>query len=101
MWKNSICVDPDCTSAQRCCHMGPQGQLCFFDHEKALCAILGIRWEPGLAFSDLCDRVRQLVVSADQHDLTAALAERMKPSLRELAPTSQLASLREEAKDPE
>lgn len=79
MFRNSLCVDPECT--QDCAHRGPRGQYCFFDHEKALCALLGIDWRPAFTFEELCDRLSHRIQAADPapEALVSQIAERMQP----------------------
>lgn len=98
MWKNSLCVDPECAQANRCCHMGPHGQLCYFNREKTLCELLGLDWKPDFTFEALVDqlRLRLSARNAEVEQLTSDIARRMSP-LRDLAPpTSQLSSLDED-----
>jgi len=101
MWKNSLCIDPECTSAQRCCHMGPQGQLCYFNREKTLCELLGLDWKPDFTFDHLIDQLRHRLSArnVELDHLTTSIADRMSP-FKDLAPPStQLARLRDSAKD--
>ena len=100
MWKNSLCVDPECTEANRCCHMGPRGELCDFTRERALCSLLGLEWNPTHRFTELVAQLHQRLALANTEVemLTTSIAQRMVPA-KPRHPMEDLASLN--PKDPE
>ena len=93
MWKNSLCVDPECTEANRCCHMGPRGELCDFTRERALCNLLGLEWNPTHRFTELVAQLHQRLAMANTEVemLTTSIAQRMVAKPRH--PLEDLASL--------
>lgn len=76
---NNLCTDESCKARLDCQHRGPQGQYCFYEHEKALCELLDLDWRPAYTFAELIDQLRSRLSNPDVEDLTANLAERMKP----------------------
>ena len=101
MWKNSLCVDAECTEANRCCHMGPRGELCYFNRERALCGLLNQEWRPDLRLDDLISQVLQRLAMANTEVemLTSNIAQRMSPT-KPRHPLEDLSSLHS-TKDPE
>ena len=94
MWKNSLCVDPECVEANRCCHMGPRGELCYFNRERGLCSLLGQEWKPELKFDDLISQLVQRLAmqNLEVEQLTSSIAQRMSPA-KPRHPMEDLASL--------
>ena len=94
MWKNSLCVDPECTEANRCCHMGPRGELCDFTRERGLCTLLNQEWKPELKFDDLMSQLVQRLAmqNLEVEQLTSSIAQRMSPA-KTRHPLEDLSSL--------
>lgn len=76
MFLNNLCTDPDCLQARGCQHLGPRGQHCFFEVEKALCELLHIPWKQDLSLKQLIAEVRYRFTGQE------ALTEDLPISLR-------------------
>jgi hypothetical protein len=76
MFLNTLCVDESCKTQGHCQHLGPQGQHCYFNVEKRLCAALGRTWIPQLDLDSLLTEIEKRL--AGDSDLTLQLAKRLK-----------------------
>lgn len=80
---NPLCTSDECKSHFGCAHRGPHAQLCWFEHEKELCTLLGIEWEQRLTFTHLLtmlqNKLDQIPNPVESANLLNRIANQMRP----------------------
>ena len=80
---NPLCTSEECKTSFGCAHRGPHGQMCWFDHEKALAELVGVEWEQRLTFAQLLTMVQgkldALPNPVEHSNLLNKIANQMRP----------------------